>query len=196
MENIEKKLIEQLKQGDEQSYKYIYDHYYAFLCYIADSYVKDHFTAETIVGDTVFHLWEIRDSLDITFSLRAYLSRAVRNRCLNYLASESEKHEVQLSDLVGGKMQEENILLSVDSPLDNLLNDELKDTINKSVERLPDECRTVFKKSRFEEKKHAEIAQELGISINTVKYHIKNALSALQADFEKYILVLLLYFLR
>lgn len=195
MENAEKTLIEQLKQGDEQSYKYIYDHHYVFLCYIANSYVKDHFTAETIVGDTIFHLWEIRDTLDISISLRSYLCRAVRNRCINYVTSECERHEVQLSSLVNENMQEERAFVSVDSPLENLLDNEFEENVNKSIEKLPEECRTVFKKSRFEEKKYAQIAQELGISTNTVKYHIKNALSALQVDIEKYMLIFLLFLL-
>lgn len=51
-----------------------------------------------------------------------------------------------------------------------------------------------FEKSRFEEKKYEEISQELGISINTVKYHIKNALSFLQTELSKYLIVLILFF--
>ncbi len=68
-------------------------------------------------------------------------------------------------------------------PLGVLLERELEDELTRSIEELPVECRTVFKKSRFEQKKYEEIALELGISINTVKYHIKNALSLLQKAF-------------
>ena len=48
--------------------------------------------------------------------------------------------------------------------------------------------------TRFEEKKYEEISQELGISINTVKYHIKNALSFLQTELSKYLIALILFF--
>jgi RNA polymerase ECF-type sigma factor len=37
----------------------------------------------------------------------------------------------------------------------------------------------VFELSRYEGKKYSEIAQELGISVNMVKYHIKNAIKIL-----------------
>ena len=57
--------------------------------------VGDPFLAETIVGDVIFHLWEIRETLDINSSLRAYLMRAVRNRCYNHISSEKEKKEVR-----------------------------------------------------------------------------------------------------
>ena len=48
---------------------------------------------ETIVGDVIFHLWEIRETLNITISIRSYLIKAVRNRCIDYLKSGSEKKE-------------------------------------------------------------------------------------------------------
>ena len=196
MKSAEKLIIEQLKQGKEQSYKYIYDCHYVFLCHIANGYVNDYFIAETIVGDTIFHLWEIRDSLDITTSIRAYLTRSVRNRCLNYLISEQRKNEIQLSELASGDVPEDRYLISDSYPLGTLLDQELEEEINKSIDKLPEECKVVFKKSRFEEKKYEEIAQELCISINTVKYHMKNALASLQADLNKYLIVFSLLFLK
>lgn len=54
-----------------------------------------------------------------------------------------------------------------------LLEQELEDELKRSIDELPLECRRVFYKSRFEQKKYEEIAEELGISVNTVKYHIK-----------------------
>ena len=57
----------------------------------------------------------------------------------------------------------------------------------KSIGRLPEDCRRVFRMSRFEEKKYDEIAHELQISVNTVKYHIKHALALLHEDLRKYL---------
>lgn len=54
-----------------------------------------------------------------------------------------------------------------------LLEQELEEELKRSIDELPLECRKVFYKSRFEQKKYEEIATELGISVNTVKYHIK-----------------------
>ena len=85
MENTETLIVEQLKAGNENAYRYLYDHHYALLCHVANGYLKDQFLSETIVGDTIFHLWEIRETLDISVSIRSYLLRAVRNRCINYL---------------------------------------------------------------------------------------------------------------
>lgn len=94
MEITERIIIEQLKQGNEEAYKYLYRHHYALLCHIAREYVGDDFLAETLVGDVVFHLWEVHETLDIQVSLRSYLVRAVRNHCMDYLSSKKERTEV------------------------------------------------------------------------------------------------------
>ena len=105
MEHTETLIVEQLKTGNEDAYQYIYDRHYALLCHIANGYVKDQFLAETIVGDTIFHLWEIRETLEISVSLRSYLSRAVRNRCINYLNSGWERREISFSSLMPDEIQ-------------------------------------------------------------------------------------------
>lgn len=196
MEHTEKLIVDQLKRGNEEAYKYIYDHHYVLLCHVANQYVRDAFLAETIVGDVIFHLWEIRDSLNITTSVRSYLIRAVRNRCLDYINSEHEKKEVSFSGFVPQDMPEERYLQSDNYPLGTLLERELENEIRIAIRKLPAECRRVFEKSRFEEKKYEEIAAELNISINTVKYHIKNALALLQKELSKYLIALYLLFLN
>lgn len=194
MEHTETLIVEQLKTGNEDAYQYIYDRHYALLCHVANSYVKDQFLAETIVGDTIFHLWEIRETLEISVSIRSYLLRAVRNRCINYLNSEWEKREIAFSSLMLDEITDDKMTISDSHPLGTLLERELEEEIYKAIDKLPNECRRVFDKSRFEGKSYEEISQELGISVNTVKYHIKNALASLQTNLSKYLITLLLFF--
>ena len=193
MDNTETLIVEQLKAGNENAYRYLYDHHYALLCHVANGYLKDQFLSETIVGDTIFHLWEIRETLDISVSIRSYLLRAVRNRCINYLNSEREKREIAFSALMPDEMTDDKIILSDSYPLGTLLERELENEIYKAIDKLPDECRRVFAKSRFEGKSYEEISRELGISVNTVKYHIKNALALLQKRLDNYLHLLIIY---
>lgn len=187
-------LIHSLKSGNNQAYKYIYDHHYVLLCKIAYEFLKDDFLAESIVDDIIFHLWEKRDTLEITTSLRSYLVQAVRNRCINYLNLEREKREVRFSVIDRQNEWINSVFPSDDYPLARLLENELEQEIRNAINRLPEECKVVFKKSRFEEKRYEQIAEELGISVNTVKYHIKNAISRLSADLSKYLLLLICCF--
>ena len=185
-------IIEQLRNGDEKAYKYLYDRHYVLLCKFANELLEDPFLAETIVGDLIFHIWEIRVQLTITTSIRSYLIRAVRNRCYNYMRQEHERRETPLSKL--GAYSLDDYAQMNEHPLGILLEHELEHEILCSIENLRDECRRVFKMSRFMRKKNEEIAAELGISVNTVKYHIKNALTSLHKDLGKYLMSLLLFF--
>lgn len=195
MESTEQLVIEQLKCGNEEAYRYLYRHHYVVLCHTARGYVDDAAVAEQLVGDVIFHLWEVHESLDIRISLRSYLIRAVRNRCLDYLDSQKQKNEIPFSKLGDGESLEGRYISSEDYPLGILLERELEHEIRSAIRHLPEECRRVFVKSRFEEKKYEEIARELGISVNTVKYHMKSALARLYAELSKYMLLLQIFIL-
>lgn len=187
MESTEALLVQQLKNGVDAAYKYLYDQHYQILCHVAAQYVKDDFLAETIVGDVIFHLWEVRETIEINTSVRSYLTTCVRNRCIDYLKSQYHKREVAHSDTGLRDFPVLQYVKDDDYPLGKLLEKELEDEIMNAINRLPDECRRVFNMSRFENRKYEEIAQELKISVNTVKYHIKHALALLHEDLGKYL---------
>lgn len=187
MESTEALLVRQLKNGVDAAYKYLYDQHYQILCHVAAQYVKDDFLAETIVGDVIFHLWEVRETIEIDTSVRSYLITCVRNRCIDYLKSQYHKREVAHSDTGLRDFPVLQYVKDDDYPLGKLLEKELEDEIMNAINRLPDECRRVFNMSRFENRKYEEIAQELKISVNTVKYHIKHALALLHEDLGKYL---------
>ncbi|MGP1590530.1 MAG: RNA polymerase sigma-70 factor [Prevotella sp.] len=169
-------IIKQLHNGEEKAYQYLYNTYYASLCTYANSFVHDAFWAEAIVGDVFFNMWLKHDSLHIKNSLKGYLMQSVRNRCIDILRSEqSRKHFLKIALT---NETEETIVadLSQSHPISKIMADELSAQINNILSSLSPECQEVFILSRFEEKTYPEIAQHLGISINTVKYHMKQAL--------------------
>jgi len=180
-------LVRQLKEGNEKAFRYLFDTQYALLCHIAAEYLKDDFLAETVVGDVIFHLWEKRETIDIQTSIRAYLVRSVRNRSINYLQQEYVMKETRFAGVDDLQQAEDTMPVSESYPLATLLEKELEKEIYRSISNLPDECRKVFEMSRFENLKYQEIAAILNVSVNTVKYHIKNALSRLNSDLSKYL---------
>ena len=123
--NSETEIIQGLKEGRESAYKYLYDRQYKILCIIAKEYVNDAFTSEMIVSDVIFAIWKNREELTINQSLRSYLVKAVRNRCLNYL-SQSEQHE-QAKSYIGNILEKEQIDYENQHgyPLSNLIEKEL-----------------------------------------------------------------------
>ena len=189
MEETEALLFRQLKYGADWAYKYLYDHHYQILCHVAAQYVKDDFLAETIVGDVIFHLWEVRETIEIKTGIRQYLMTCVRHRCMDYLKSQYHQREVSESNAGLKDFPVLQYVKDDDYPLGRLLEKELEGEIMNAINRLPDECRKVFNMSRFENRKYEEIANELKISVNTVKYHIKHALALLHEELGKYLAV-------
>lgn len=191
----EKQLIEELRCGNESAFRYIYERHYVPLCRFADLYLHDASLSEEVVDDAIFYLWEHRCEVEITYSLRAYLMKSVRNRCLNELNSLTHREELHFSSFSLPENAEflDTLFIEKDHPLGYLLEQELEEELERCIETLPEECRMVFKKSRFEQKKYEEIARELNISVNTVKYHIKNALAFLQKRMSGYLKLLVWY---
>lgn len=195
MHELEELLIKKLRKGDERAFRLLYDRHYVLLCRFANQLLNNAALAEEVVDDVIFYLWEHRQEVEIRYSIRAYLMRAVRNRCLNELQSQSHREELHLSSFLSPESMDFLDFLFVDDkqPLGMLLEQELEDELKRSIDELPLECRRVFYKSRFEQKKYEEIAEELGISVNTVKYHIKNALAFLQKRLGNYLKLLIVY---
>lgn len=193
MDEAEKYLVERLRAGDEAAYKHLFDYHYRALCYFAKEYVGDNYVAESIVSGVVFHLWEKRRSLNVDTSLRRYLMAAVRNQSINYLKSLKTAKSMKATSL---DSTVENSILSDELPTGRLFAKELETEIGKAVGSLPEECRRVFLKSRVDGKKYSEIASDLGISVNTVKYHIKNALAALTIALEKFLVIFLFFSIK
>lgn len=191
MEYYEEQIVEGVKAGKDKAFRELYDVYYRRLFCIARQYLQDEFIAETIVSDVFFHLWESRKSLLIQTSLNAYLIRSVRNYSINYLQKNYVEKEVSLNNI---DITSPLLFLSDDYPLGRLMEKELAQKIHEEINALPEETRRVFILSRIEELKHEEIATKLNISVNTVKYHIKQALSILRERLKDYLISIILFF--
>lgn len=196
MANSEAKTIEMLRDGHPDAFKYLFEHHYQVLCHVASQYVKDDFLAETIVSDVIFHMWEIHKTLSIETTIRQYMTRSVRNRCLNFLNSSYNKNEKENSIHGITDFRVKTYLSNDDYPLGRLLEKELEDVIDSCINRLPDQCRKVFCMSRFEDMTYQEIADELSISVNTVKFHMKNALDLLRKDLSTYLTTLFFLYMN
>lgn len=132
--------------------------------------------AEDIVHDVFLEIWNYLN-LYKEIPARGYLFMATRNKCINVLKREKVKdtyiHSAQL----------ENQLLGLDyydSFEKVLIAREDMQFIYDQIEKLPEKCQVIFKMSYFEDKKNAEIAEELGISIRTVEHQLYLGLKTLR----------------
>jgi RNA polymerase sigma-70 factor (family 1) len=67
--------------------------------------------------------------------------------------------------------------------LDNLIKAEIVGELQKEINNLPLACRAICELIYFHDKKYKDVAQELNISINTVKTQRQRAIKALRNKF-------------
>ena len=159
------------------------------LCHVASRILRDDPAAEAVADDVMFALWQHRQELDRGTQLKAYLLRAVKNRCINELRS-VQWRMAQASDRIDSASEADllsSLFADEGQPLGTLLCGELEQHLAQAIDSLQPQCRAVFTMSRYQQKSYKEIADELGISVNTVKYHMKNALALLSDQLKDYI---------
>lgn len=179
-------IINGIKQGDIIAFEKLYEQYYVYLCVSADHIVNNASDAEEIVSDVFVRLWNIREKLEITTSIKAYLIKAVRNTSLNYL--EHSKISSKLSDSLS--ISDLQLLAwESDYPLGQLYEKEILEILDHGIQNLPESCREIFLLSRNEDLKYNDIAERQGISVNTVKTQMKIALSRLRETLKDYLII-------
>ena len=158
----------------------MFRHYYRMLCGYANSFVSDADDAEDIVQQVMITIWEKRNTLQITASLKSYLFRSVHNTALNRIRQKNTVNAFAEDQLRSSETVYENTS-------EGIAGKELDKQITSAIDSLPDQCRMVFKLSRFENMKYAEIASHLDISVKTVENHMGKALKLLRTQLSDYL---------
>ena len=181
---MEQPLIQEIREGNEQSFEQAFHMHYAVLCGYANKLLKDLDEAEEIVQETFYKIWEKREQLEITISFKAYVFRAVHNACLNYL--KHQKVRKAYADHVEANHEEA-------ANHDPAEQNELEQHVVEALDALPEKCREVFELSRFEGLKYKEIAERLEISEKTVENQMGKAFKILREKLAVYLKAAMLW---
>ncbi len=179
-------LVFRIKDGDKKAFEQVFHQYYGVLCSLAKRYMKDSDMSEEMVCQVFFHLWENRSHLEVDSSLKNYLIRSVHNRCLNALRHQKvvQKHaeDFTLDDSAG---------VELETPHDFAQQSEIESIIKRVVDSLPEQCRRIFIMSREENLSHKEIADQLQVSVNTVKTQLSRGTNRLKEALKDYMCLFL-----
>jgi RNA polymerase sigma-70 factor, ECF subfamily len=165
----EANIIRRIRQGDIREFETLFRSSYASLVRYAKTIIRDHDTAEEIVQEFFFRLWQDKEKLNITSSLNGYLFKSVHNRCLHFIEHQKvvEKHESEVISTIN----------EYSEPVtDTIYYNELQARVSKVLERLPERCSRIFSMNRFEGLKYSEIAEKLSVSVKTVEVNMGKAL--------------------
>jgi RNA polymerase sigma-70 factor (family 1) len=162
-------IIGRIRKGDIGQFESLFRSSYVSLVKYSKRLIKDQDTAEEIVQDLFFKLWQDRDKIKIESSLNGYLFRAVHNRCLHHF-EHLKVVERHAQEMTTEKYE------SPEDPVEKLQYKELQARIALILERLPERCGQIFMMNRFEGLKYSEIAKKLSVSIKTVESNMGKAL--------------------
>ena len=181
------KLANQIKQGDIRAYELLFKTYYQALCNFANTYLNNIDESEDLVQEVFVKIWDKRNELNVTTSIKSYLFQAVKNSCFNHL-----KHQkVQ-------RKHKENLFHQSESSIDTTDQIEVKQLslrIEEAIEKMPDKRREIFFLSRHEGLKYQEIADKLNISVKTVETQMGLALKYLRNELKSYLPIIALSFI-
>lgn len=183
----EKKLFEKIIKGDEKAFEILFHRYYQNLCVFASAIVKDDNTSEEIVQDLFVKLWEDKNRLIIDTSVKNYLLRSTKNKCINYLKHNQIKNRYAKKILA---KPESNV------SYENYVEFDLYKKIEESINALPEKRQEIFRLSREEGLKYREIAEKLNISIKTVETQMGLAIKTLRKklkDYESFFILLIIF---
>lgn len=166
-------------------YEYLFNTFYARLCAYALRYVENKESAEDIVSDTFYKMWQ-KGTIRINTSVQGYLFQAVYNNCMYFIRQQSsdiQKHQ----EIQAHFEQSASIGLMDDfTEQDSLIIKEVEEAIENAISQLPPQARAVFKLKRYKGLKNKEIAEQLGISVKTVEMHMTRALTFLRTELKDY----------
>jgi RNA polymerase sigma-70 factor (ECF subfamily) len=175
-----------LAQRDEAAFEQVFKTHFKRLHAYAFTILRDEVLAEEMVQQVFFKLWERNENLSLTGSVSSYLYRAVHNESLNYIKHQKVRSNHQLN--VAYSMKNE-----VEHPAKKIMAGELEKKIHSALNELPEQCRTIFQMSRFDELKYREIADKLGISVKTVESQMSKALRLLRVKLVDFLIFILLF---
>jgi len=180
VELTEQQHFDALASGDITAFEMYFKSFYQPLCNYAYSFLQDRDEAEEIVQSTFLSVWEKRESLKFHTSGKSYIYAMVRNACLNAIKHEKIKQRYAGEEMALAEPGYESVSQTMASI-------ELEARIQMAIEKLPEQCRLVFKLSRFEELKYSEIAEQLQISVKTVENHMGKALKLMREQLKDYL---------
>lgn len=164
----------------EKLFKESFDKFFDGLHRYAFTLLKDPDKAGDAVQSIFTKWWEMQTQLENQDAAKAYLYTAVYRHCLNVIRH--EKIKLVHAESYAQELSAKSSVFANPGSFE-----ELDHQVQTAIESLPSQCQLIFKKSRLEEKRYAEIAEEMNLSIKTIEAQMGKALKILREKLQDYI---------
>jgi RNA polymerase sigma-70 factor (family 1) len=172
----DKLIIKNLKEGDVLSFDFIFKKYHKKVYYFAISYLKSKEEAEDVVQEVFLNLWKCRDQINEYYVFSKYLFKITYNAtCKKFRKQASDKKQMEEAL--------QNILIEDNSTNLEIEYNNLLETANMLIDKLPSRQKDIFLLSINEQLTNEQIAQQLNISKKTVENYLTMAKASLRKSF-------------
>jgi len=173
VDELEIRLIEDLREGNPSALKKIYKLYYSRLFFFINAYTHNNEITEELLQDVFLKLWNNRENIYSSQSIVNYIYTIARNHAIDHI----RKNRVKIFsiDIIQGKEYSEG-----NKGEEEVLYSEEEKRINKAINNLSPRKKEVFELHRVENFTYKEIAERLGISVSAVEKNISSAIKELR----------------
>lgn len=186
MSKISEKIINEFRKGNKTAFKQIFDMFYSSLCLFTNKYINDFKEAEDIAQEVFIIIWEKRKNFTNINSLKAFLYKTAKNKSLNLI--KHSKIKARYTEAQIKELETERYFA------DHLIEEETHRIIIQRINELPPQSRKIILHS-LKGLKNNEIAEKMGISINTVKTQKKIAYKKLKFQLKDLLFLYIIFHL-
>ena len=169
--------IKQLSKGDEKAFEKLFMERHAQVYTYCLRLIRSEEAAEEIMHDVFLTVWKKREQLNPALSLNALLFKITKDLSFNYLKKAARELAFRLD------LKEKVCNTAGNFTEDQILSEEYDQLATLAINELPPQRRTIFLMRRQQEMSYEEIAEQLGISKNTVKVQLVKASKFLKEYF-------------
>jgi RNA polymerase sigma-70 factor (ECF subfamily) len=166
---MQDKTIIEFQHGDKESYRSIFNMLYSAMCLFAKKFINDYDDVEDITQEIFIELWNQRAKFESIDQIKAFLYLSIKNRCINFIKHQAVKEKYSQISQINQEEHFDEYIVEVDA-IQHLSN---------AINELPEQRKLIMQLS-MQGLANNEIAENMEISINTVKLHKKIAYKELR----------------
>ncbi len=170
--NKEQFLIIQLVEGNQHAFKELYYIYASAIRFNISKFIKDQETVNDLLQEVFIILWEHRQEIDPQKGVAPWLYTVSYNKALKYLRQKIKEGSTEVNPLLLSLLADETYSLQNDDEARLAI-------IYEAMDKLPERQRMAFSEYKLKGKSLSQVAEEMGITKDSVKGYLKDARKAI-----------------
>jgi RNA polymerase sigma-70 factor, ECF subfamily len=178
---IDRQLVERAQRGDKRAFELLVEKYQRKLARLLSRFIRDPAEVEDVTQEAFIKAYRALPAFRGDSAFYTWLYRIGINTAKNYLMAMGRRAptstEVEAEEAEG--FEEGEQLRDINTPESVLLSNEIAETVNSTIEQLPEELRTAIQLREIEGMSYEDIAQVMNCPIGTVRSRIFRAREAI-----------------